>query len=250
MASAAAQSGADAVWVVDAGSSDGSVDVLERRVPGVHVIRGGNEGFAAGNNRGLAATGSSFALLLNPDALLLPGALERLLATAAEHPLAAIVAPLVLNLDGTVQANSFGRFPTLRSAIGLWSWRALQRVRGNRTFSPAAPRDTSAVDWVTGAAMLVRRTAVDSVGGLDEGFFLYYEDAEWCHRMWEAGWEVLVEPRAQVAHALGGAGASGGARERAYRASFLRYCDLHGLWALKAVARGAVVLRTLLGGRG
>lgn len=249
VASAAEQAGAGNVWVVDAGSSDGSIEALERRGPGTHVLRGANGGFAAGNNRGIAATRSAFVLLLNPDAVLLPGALESLLETAVARPSAAVVAPLVLNFDGTVQANSFGRFPTLRAAVALRSWRTLQRMLGNRTLSPAAPRGTVAADWVTGAAMLVCRAAIDAVGGLDEGFFLYYEDVEWCHRMRDAGWEVVVEPRARVAHQLGCSAAPGGAVEKAYRASFLRYCDLYGLWALKAVARLAVALRRFVGGR-
>jgi hypothetical protein len=249
VASAADQAGADAVWVVDAGSSDRSIEALERRVPGTHILRGANDGFAAGNNRGIGATRSAFVLLLNPDAVLLPGALELLLETATERPSAAVVAPLVLNFDGTVQANSFGRFPTLRAAVALRSWRVLQRILGNRAFSPAAPRGTVAADWVTGAAMLVRRAAINAVGGLDEGFFLYYEDVEWCHRMRDAGWEVVVEPRARVAHRLGGSAAPGGAVEKAYRASFLRYCDLYGLWALKTVARLAIASRRLVGGR-
>jgi len=249
VASAAEQSGAGTVWVVDAGSSDRSIEALERCVPGTHVLRGANDGFAAGNNRGIDATRSAFVLLLNPDAVLLPGALESLLETATARPSAAVVAPLVLNFDGTVQANSFGRFPTLRTAVALRSWRVLQCTLGNRERSPAAPSGTVAVDWVTGAAMLARRAAIDAVGVLDEGFFLYYEDVEWCHRMRDAGWEVVVEPRARVAHRLGGSTAPGGAVEKAYRASFLRYCDLYGLWALKAVARLALAARRLAGGR-
>ena len=249
VASAAEQAGAGNVWVVDAGSSDGSIEALERRVPGTHILRGANDGFAAGNNRGIGATRSAFVLLLNPDAVLLSSALEALLETAAARPSAAIVAPLILSFDGGVQANSFGRFPTLRTAFALRSWRAFQRTLGNRALSPAAPRGTTAADWVTGAAMLVRRAAIDAVGGLDEGFFLYYEDVEWCHRMRDAGWEVLVEPRARVAHRLGGSATPGGAAEQAYRASFFRYCDLYGLWALKAVACLAVASRRLGGGR-
>jgi N-acetylglucosaminyl-diphospho-decaprenol L-rhamnosyltransferase len=248
-ASAAEQVGVDHVWVVDAESSDGSMAALRRRRPSVHILSAPNAGFAASNNRGIAATSAPFVLLLNPDAVLLPGALESLLETATARPSAAVVAPLVLNFDGTVQANSFGRFPTLRTAVALRAWRALQLILGNRALSPAAPRETVAADWVTGAAMLVRRAAIDAVGGLDGGFFLYYEDVEWCHRMRDAGWEVVVEPRARVAHQLGCSAAPGGAVEKAYRASFLRYCDLYGLWALKAVARLAVALRRFGGGR-
>ena len=248
VASAAEQSGAGTVWVVDAGSSDRSIEALERCVPGTHVLRGANDGFAAGNNRGIDATRSAFVLLLNPDAVLLPGALESLLETATARPSAAVVAPLVLNFDGTVQANSFGRFPTLRTAVALRSWRVLQCTLGNRERSPAAPSGTVAVDWVTGAAMLARRAAIDAVGVLDEGFFLYYEDVEWCHRMKDHGWKVVLEPRAQVAHLLGRGRERSALVDEAYRASFYRYCELYRLHGLCAVARVALRVRALRGG--
>lgn len=84
---------------------------------------------------------------------------------------------------------------------------------------------------------------------MDEGFFLYYEDVEWCHRMREGGWDVLVEPAAKVAHHRGTAAAPSTVAESAYRASFYRYCDLYGLWGLKGMARVVLPLRRRVGGR-
>ena len=96
--------------------------------------------------------------------------------------------------------------------------------------------------------MLVRRAAIVDVGPMDEGFFLYYEDTEWCHRMQDHGWEVLLEPKARVAHHLGGSTASKVDVAQAYRASFYRYCDIYGLWGLKALSRLGLGVRRLFGG--
>jgi GT2 family glycosyltransferase len=251
VASAVDQAGAERVWVDVAASQDGSVQALRRLMPKVHVVAAANEGFAVANNRGIAATHADFVLLLNPDAVLLPGALGSLLATAQTNRRAAIVAPQILNLDGTVQAGSVGRFPTLTTTVALHLRRLARRFQGDRR--PAAslmPSTTTSVDWVTGAAMLVRRAEIDAVGPLDEAFFLYYEDVEWCRRMHDHGWDVILDPAAQVAHHRGGSTASDGLVAEAYRTSFYRYCDIHGLWGLKTFTRCALVARRLLGGRG
>ena len=145
--------------------------------------------------------------------------------------------------------NSYGRFPSLASVMGLHLWKSWQRLRGNSGLSPVTPSSTVQVDWVTGAAMLVRRQAIAEVGPLDEGFFLYYEDVDWCWRMRAAGWQVLLEPTAKALHHLGGSETSPATVSKAYRDSFYRYCDLHGLWGLKAVSRLGLAMRRLLGGR-
>ena len=246
VASAVEQAGAGHVWVMDAESTDGSVEAARR--PGVHVVPVRNAGFAAANNRGIQETFADFVLLLNPDAALCRGALGALLATAETHPRAGIVGALILNGDGSVQAGSFGRFPSLARTLGVHAWRFTQRLRGNRRLSPNAPSSTTAVDWVTGAAMLVRRTAITEAGPMDEGFFLYYEDTEWCHRMRDHGWQVVLEPAAKVIHHVGSSGAPPALVAQAYRDSFYRYCDLYGLWGLKTLSRAGLRLRRLWGG--
>lgn len=248
--SAVSQADPSHVWVMDAASTDGSVDGIGRDFPNVNVVAVPNEGFSASNNRGIERGSAQWVLLLNPDAALMPGALETLLATAQADDSIAIVAPVVLNPDGSAQANSFGRFPTLVSQLRLRVWRAIQRMKGNSALSPKLPTRTAEVDWVTGAAMLVRRSAIEAVGPMDERFFLYYEDVEWCHRMHDGGWKVVVEPAARIVHHLGGSAAPGGVVARAYRESLDRYCDLYGLWGLKAVARAGRVVRSVMGGRG
>jgi N-acetylglucosaminyl-diphospho-decaprenol L-rhamnosyltransferase len=246
--SAVDQAGAERVWVMDAESTDRSIEALQATGVEVQVVPVSNSGFAAANNRGIELTSSPFVLLLNPDAVLCPGALEALQETAEANPQAGIVGAQVLNPDASVQANSFGRFPSLATALGLRVWRITQRLRGNANLSPKAPTSTVPVDRVSGAAMLVRRAAINDAGPMDEGFFLYYEDIEWCHRMRDHGWEVLLAPSAQVVHHLGGSGASKAAVALAYRASFYRYCDLYGLWGLKTFARLGLCFRRLSGG--
>jgi GT2 family glycosyltransferase len=246
VASAVEQAGPAQVWIMDAESTDGSIEAA--RAQGAHVVPVPNAGFAAANNRGMQETSSDLVLLLNPDASLRPGALDALLATANRNPRAGIVGALVLNADGTVQAGSFGRFPSLAATLRLRAWRLVRRLRGDRRPSPHAPSSTTPVDWVTGAAMLVRRAAVAEVGPMDQSFFLYYEDTEWCHRMWDRGWEVLLEPAAKVIHHAGSAEAPPTLIARAYRDSFYRYCDLYGLWGLKTLSRVALFIRRLLGG--
>jgi N-acetylglucosaminyl-diphospho-decaprenol L-rhamnosyltransferase len=246
--SAVGQAGARRVWVMDAASTDSSVDALRERAGEINIVPVQNKGFAAANNRGLESTDSPFVLLLNPDAVLRSGAIDALVATAKANPRAGIVGSLILNADGSVQANSFGRFPTLAGALELRVWRSVQRLRGNSNLSPKAPTATARVDWVSGAAMLVRRAAVEDAGPMDESFFLYYEDTEWCHRMRDRGWEVLLEPKAQTVHHLAGSAVPKDAVASAYRASFYRYCDLYGLWGLKTSARLGLALRRVLGG--
>lgn len=244
--SAVSEVGEHRVVVVDAESTDDSIASVAGRYPGVHVLRTANDGFAAANNRGIEATGASYVFLLNPDAVVAPGTIETLVSVLEDEPRAGIVGPRVLDPDGTMQAGSYGRYPTLVVRAGLAAKRLWRRFTG-RPQTPITPLARIGVDWVTGAAMLVRRAAIIDTGPMDEGFFLYYEDIEWCHRMRDHGWDVLLEPAGSVTHHVGGSGGSGSRAAAAYRDSFNRYCDLYGLWALKLVGRIGVALRS--GGR-
>jgi N-acetylglucosaminyl-diphospho-decaprenol L-rhamnosyltransferase len=234
------------VIVVDSGSTDGSVDVVAGNHPAVRTIRVENRGFAAANNVGLKATTGAYALLLNPDAEFAEGAVEALIRCADLHPRAAIVGAKVLSPDGTLQLSQSGRFPTLPHVLGLRVWRAWQRLRGNTAYSPKDFSRARMTDWVTGACMLVRRSAIEAVGPMDEGYFLYYEDTEWCHRMRDHGWEVWQAHDARIVHRLGQAGGQSELARRAYRESFFRYCDQYRLWGLKASARAGLMLRSAL----
>jgi N-acetylglucosaminyl-diphospho-decaprenol L-rhamnosyltransferase len=249
IASACEQVPADRVVVLDAESRDGAVERALVAHPGITTRRVPNDGFAASNNIGLSMTSGRYALLLNPDAELLPGAVLAMVACAEAHPSAGIVGAKVLSPDGSLQANQSGRFPSLPQVVGLRLWRLWQRTRGNPELSPRDFDEPREVDWVTGACMLARREAIDAVGPMDAAYFLYYEDTEWCHRMRDHGWNVVVEPAAGVVHHLGGSGGRSEAGERAYRESFVRYCDQHGLWGLRTAARLGLSVRRLMGGR-
>ncbi len=250
VSSAVAQASPERVIVVDAESTDGSVLSVAAVHPRVRIAAVRNDGFAAANNAGLEMTSGKYALLLNPDAELGPGALAALIATADARPDAAIVGARILDASGSLQAGQAGHFPSLAQVVGLRLWRAWQAITGNRALSPRGFTRTRSVDWVTGACMLVRRSAIEEAGAMDAGYFLYYEDVEWCHRMRQHGWEVLQEPTAPVVHHAGSSGGGASALgERAYRESFLRYCDQQHLWGLKAAARLGLSARSWRGPR-
>lgn len=193
------------IWVIDNASTDDSVEMVRRDFPQVNLLTNQNNvGFARANNQGLAASQGRFALLFNSDALLLPGAMAALLAVSQANPRAGIVGACLLNPDGTFQA-SFTPFP------GLWQefliLTGLGRLLYGRWYPSHGPESRAGprrVDYVEGACMLARREAVAHVGGLDEGYFMYAEEVDWCFAMQKLGWEVWYQPAARITHAGGG----------------------------------------------
>ena len=196
--------------VVDHGSTDGTLDLVRSR-PGVRLVEQANRGLAAGWNRGIAETDGRYVLILNADAWLLPGALARLARHADEHPGAAVVGPRLLNQDGTLQRSVRG-FPTLwRLATEYLFLRKLApRSRALNAFYAGGfghdrPREA---EFLMGACLLVRREAIEAVGTVDEDFFLFSEETDWCYRFRQAGWTVLFTPEAEAVH-VGGASHGG-----------------------------------------
>ena len=197
--------------VVDNGSTDGTVAVVRERFPEVTVVEQENLGLAAGWNAGLARTSGRYVLILNADAWLTEGSLARLVAFADTRPDAAVVGPRLVNPDGTLQRSVRG-VPTL--------WRLATEYLFLRKLAPGtrllnafyaggfAHDEVREVEVVMGACMLVRREAVEEVGGLDEAFFLFSEETDWCHRFRQAGWKVLFYPGAESVH-VGGASHGG-----------------------------------------
>jgi N-acetylglucosaminyl-diphospho-decaprenol L-rhamnosyltransferase len=197
--------------VVDNGSADGTPAFVRERFPDARLIEQENVGLGAGWNRGIEAGEGRYVLILNADAWLTGGSLDRLVALAEERRDAAVVGPRLLNEDGTLQRSARG-FPTLwRLATEYFFLRKLApRSRALNAFY-AGDFDHDEVrelDWVMGACMLVRRDAIDAVGGLDESFFLFSEETDWCYRFARAGWKVLFCPGAQCVH-VGGAAHGG-----------------------------------------
>ena len=197
------------IVVVDHVSREGAADALSREFPFVRLLRvPGNEGFAAGVNRGARGAQTPFLLLLNPDSIVDAGLVDRLCEWMRDRPDVGVVGPRLLNADGSVQGSA-RRFPGVTTALaGRSSWltRVLPRNPLSRRNLPALeavrghPLD---VDWISGACMLIRRTAFEQVAGMDEGFFLYWEDADFCRRLKQAGWRTVYLPDVTSMH-IGG----------------------------------------------
>lgn len=191
------------IIVVDNASTDGTPEMLRTSTQEVRLlVNRENRGFAAANNQGLTIARGQYILLLNSDTRVRPQALRRLVAYLETHPDIGLVGPRLLNEDGTIQPSR-RRFPTLPILFLESTW--LEGLLPRKTLAlyyvedrpDDMPQD---VDWVTGAAMLVRRETVDQVGPLDEGFFMYSEELDWCRRIREAGWRIAYEPAAEVVH--------------------------------------------------
>jgi GT2 family glycosyltransferase len=183
------------VIVVDNGSTDGSVEFVSRHVPPVVLIQNAaNVGFATANNQGLAAVKAPVALLLNSDAFVTSVVLDRAMDLLVTSPEVGMVGVRLDNPDGTIQAE-FGTFPSLIDDVVVSL--GLDRLRQRRTVSPAAAMP---VDWVQGACMFVRMTAVHDAGPLDTRFFMYSEEVDWCRRFWNAGWAVWYLADVSVMH--------------------------------------------------
>ena len=194
--------------VVDNGSSDGTAAFVRERFPDVRVIEQENRGLGAGWNAGIRATDTPYVFILNADAWLASDdSLDRLCDVADAHPRAAVVGPRLRYPDGRLQRSVRG-FPTpWRLATEYLFLRKLApRTRALNAFYAAGfdHEEERGAEFVMGAAMLVRRAAIDEVGGLDEAFFLFSEETDWCYRFRAAGWTVLFFPGAEVVH-VGGA---------------------------------------------
>jgi GT2 family glycosyltransferase len=196
------------ILVIDNASGDETV-ALARQHPGVQVLPlERNVGFGAGINRGVAATTGRYVLWVNPDGRLTGGNLGDVLTWMDHHPDVGIVGGKILDPAGTVQ-RSARAFPSYGAALGhrySWLTRVFPRnpwsrryLRGESTFAAAEP-----VDWVSGACVLHRRVVSDALHGLDEQFFMYVEDVDFCMRAWKAGWKVYFHPGIVMEHAIGG----------------------------------------------
>lgn len=187
--------------VVDNASRDQSAAIAATRLgPGRVVRNPDNRGFAAGVNAGLRASRAPWIAVLNPDTRVPPGGLDQLAAVLEHAPRAALCGPRVCDAEGHPEAT-VGRFPTLeRERAHAYGLDRMLGLEGRRAGFPAG---TAPVDWVSGCAWLLRRAAVDQVGPLDESYFMYYEDVDYCRRLHDAGWQVLATPVVTVEHAVG-----------------------------------------------
>ena len=216
------------IFVVDNASADGSADMVSTDFPWVRVVRSPlNGGFAYGNNLALSRARGEAILLLNPDTTLAPGTIAALLWRLDAHPEAGVIGPKLLRPDGSMHLACRRSFPTPEVAFyriaGLSRLFPTSRRFARYNLTYADPDLALEVDSVCGACLLIRRAVVERIGLLDERFFLYGEDLDWCLRAREAGWTVRYEPGVVVQHQHGAA-----SRQRALRTTyhFFRAMDL------------------------
>lgn len=233
------------IVVVDNASGDGTVEAAGA-VPGVRALAlPRNAGFGAGINRGLAVTSGRYVLWMNPDARLVGGSLAAVLAWMDERPDVGVVGGKILDPGGTVQ-RSARAFPSYGAALGhryslLTRWFprnpfSRRYLREHATFEAVEP-----VDWVSGAFLLHRRAVSDALCGLDEQFFMYCEDVDFCLRAWQGGWKVFFHPGIVLEHVIGASSRQAGRRMivarhrsiwRYYRKHFRRFWPRDALvWA-------------------
>ncbi len=234
------------IIVVDNASADGSADAVAAAAPAVRLLRNTvNVGFGRGVNQGLRLATAPLVLLMNPDCVLTPGAAGMLARVLHQRSDCAIAGPGILNPDGSVQGSARGDPDMFTGVFGRTSL-ARRLLPGSplskrNVIAPNGAADAGVVvDWLSGACMLARRSALDAVGGFDERYFLYWEDADLCRRLRAAGWHVRYVPRARAVHQVGRS--SDTAREasiRAFHASAYLYYTTHvapSLWNPKRFA--------------
>jgi hypothetical protein len=200
------------VVVVDNFSNDGSAEEIERWLAGgdpwkrrVHFIRSRtNSGFSGGNNQGIAALDARFHLLLNSDTIVRPGALASLLATAAREKDAGIIAPRLEDPDGTAQISCFRFHSPMSEFLAGAQTGPLDALFRFAVVPVPVSNKPADQQWVSFAAVLLRREALDAAGPMDEGYFMYFEDADYCARVRRAGFRIIYEPAARIVHLRGG----------------------------------------------
>ncbi|MFH1568413.1 MAG: glycosyltransferase family 2 protein [Gemmatimonadota bacterium] len=199
------------VFVVDNASRDGSPEMVRARFPETRLIcNDRNLGFAAANNQAFRQARGRYVLLLNSDTIVRPDTLRTLVGFLDQHPEAGAAGCKILNPDGSLQLESRRGFPT--PAAALYKLSGLSRLfPGSRRFGQynltyLDPEEVAEVDALSGSCMMVRREVLQQVGQLDEAYFMYGEDLDWCYRMRQAGWRIYYVPHTEIIHFRGESG--------------------------------------------
>ena len=191
------------IIVVDNASCDETTKMVHEHFPNVRLIETGeNLGFTGGNNTGLKSAQGKYLLLLNPDTKVIGDALRSMVTYMDANPEVGAIGPRLLTEDGDVQ-QSRRRFPTIWTAIFESTWLqpiAPQRILDRYYINDRSDDELQAVDWVEGAALMVRHEVYESVGELDSRFFMYSEELDWQRRIKETGWEIHYLPAAEILH--------------------------------------------------
>lgn len=196
------------LFIEDNASKDGIERIKKKYSHATVSYNRRNMGFAQAVNQAVKKSSAPFILLLNPDAIVRNGFFDALVGYMKKNPDVGISAPRILNPDQSVQGSA-RTFPTLltglfgRTTILSSLFPNNRFTRGNIATIDSDGISPMPVDWVSGACMLLRRKAIDDIGLMDEQFFLYWEDADWCRRMWKNGWKVIYFPKAHVVHYVG-----------------------------------------------
>lgn len=214
------------IIVVDNGSTDGSVKEIESRYNDITILHNKNNlGFAKANNQALRQARGRYALLLNTDTKIVSNVLKKLVDFADSKPNLGVAGPKLLNRNRSAQPSTAPFFTLVNAFLWLFT--------GDR-FLYSSPKSARRTDWVMGSAFLVKRGVIDKVGLLDEKFFMYVEEQEWCYRIKKAGFEVWFYPGAQIYHLVRGSSAEGkkGAILNIYRGLIYFYQKHFASWQL------------------
>lgn len=196
------------IIVVDNASHDDSQEALRERFPEVTLIcNTENLGFAKANNIGFSVARGQAFCLVNTDVIVLPGAIDRLWEYMKHHPTVGMVGPRQRHRDGTTRQN-VRRFPSLANTAGDYLWLKRLKFLPGRALPPETYDHCHTAEVLSGAFLMVRRQACDEVGALDEDFFFYGEDTDWAKRFYDAGWQTIYYPEAEVIHFGGGSSAA------------------------------------------
>jgi len=189
------------ILIVDNGSTDNTCEILEQNYTDITIISGhGNVGFAAGNNMGLQAAQGRHFLILNPDTEISSGALGTLKDYADSHPKVGMIAPHVVNPDGTLQHSTF-RFPDLLQAFyGFFEKLIPINSTRNGRYAPEEYCKERSVEHILGAAIFVQRQLWLQIGGMDDNYKLYFEETDWCYRAHKQNWDLHYLPSATIMH--------------------------------------------------
>jgi GT2 family glycosyltransferase len=228
--------------VVDNGSHDGTRELIRSSFPEARLIENSvNAGFTQPMNQALKLSNGRYVLQLNPDTVILPGALDKLVAFMSSQSEVGICGPKVLNRDGSLQKScrrgESRPLAVLSYFLGLSNIFPDKKVFGEYQMSYMDENDTHPVAGVAGSCMMIRREVIDRIGFLDERFYAYQEDADYCFRARQAGWKVYYYPEAQIIHY----GGKGGSRVHPYR-SIIEWHRSYWLYYKKNLSQDYFVL--------
>lgn len=245
------------IWIVDNGSTDGSIELIHTDFPTVQlIVSKKNSGFGGGNNIALRALGihadhsseiqaptPPYVWLLNPDTIVQPGNLQSLLRIMASYPKVGAVGGILLNEDGSFQ-SSYIEFPSLKREFLLFT--GLGGKLYGPTFPSASPKNSRQfrmIDYVVGASIVVRSRVLQAVGLFDEGFFMYSDEVDLCYRIQKAGWKIAFAPSVATIHLGGGSTRKVRAQMLAeiYRSRIRFFKKHHGAFAANSI-RGMLLL--------